>query len=65
MRNVEALPQPVAFAAAVIVTAVLGPGTSGRHVEAHFDLRKQTHLLEELYETVAGRTWDVCGGEGV
>lgn len=26
-----------------------------QHVEAHFDLTKQTRLLEELYETVAGR----------
>jgi glycosyltransferase involved in cell wall biosynthesis len=26
-----------------------------RHAEAHFDLRKQTRLLEELYEWVAGR----------
>ncbi|MBE1485636.1 glycosyltransferase [Plantactinospora soyae] len=26
-----------------------------RHVEENFDLRKQTHLLESLYETVAGR----------
>jgi glycosyltransferase involved in cell wall biosynthesis len=27
-----------------------------RHVEAHFDLPKQTRLLEEIYETAAGRS---------